>query len=166
MGNRGDCKIDGMMRRFWIYAGIFLLVVLLIQLIRPEKNLGEIDTAQDFLQVSGVPDTLAGVFLNSCYYCHSIHTNYPWYGNLAPASWFMNKHIVEGKAHLNFSSWGFMDKAQKISMLDEICEECTQSAMPLKSYLVIHRNAGLGAAEIKAICKWTEQEAMAIMKSE
>ncbi len=154
------------MRRFWIYAGVLLLILLLIQLIRPEKNLGNIDSAEDFLQVSQVPDTLAGVFLISCYDCHSNYTNYPWYGNLAPASWFLNNHIVEGKAHLNFSSYGLMDKAQKISMLNEICEVCTDGSMPLKSHLLIHRNARLSAEDIEAICKWSEKEAMAILKSE
>jgi hypothetical protein len=153
------------MKRIWIYLGLVLLALLLIQLVRPEKNLGEIETAEDFIQVSLVPDTLARVFLNSCYDCHSNRTSYPWYGNLAPASWFLNKHVVEGKAHLNFSSWGLMDKAQKISMLDEICDECTEGNMPLGSYLLLHRSSSLDALEIKAICDWADEEAMKIMNS-
>jgi len=152
------------MRRVYIYAGL-VFIVLLVQFFRPEKNLGEINTADDFIQVSQVPDTLARIFLNSCYDCHSGNTNYPWYGSLAPASWFLNNHISEGKVQLNFSSWGLMDKAQKISQLDQICEECSDGSMPLQSYLIIHRSAGLGADEIEAICEWAEQEAMEIMSS-
>jgi len=109
------------MRRFSIASGLILIILLIMQLFRPERNLGEIDTADDFIQVSLVPDTLARVFLNSCYDCHSDYTNYPWYGNLAPASWILNRHINEGKAQMNFSSWGVLDKAQKISLLDQIC---------------------------------------------
>jgi len=153
------------MRRFSIASGLILIILLIMQLFRPERNLGEIDTADDFIQVSLVPDTLARVFLNSCYDCHSDYTNYPWYGNLAPASWILNRHINEGKAQMNFSSWGVLDKAQKISLLDQICDECTNGSMPLKSHLLIHRSTVLGADNIEAICDWAEQEAMEIMSS-
>ena len=155
-----------MSMRVRIILGIFFAAVLLIQLIRPEKNLDEIDTPDDFIHVSQVPDTLARIFLNSCYDCHSNHTHYPWYGSIAPVSWYINKHVVEGKAHLNLSSWGIMDKAQKISKLDEICEECSDGAMPLKSYLWVHRSTALGPQEIEAICEWAEQEAMEIMSAD
>jgi len=153
------------MRKSWIVTGGVIIVLLVIQFFRPEKNLGEINTPEDFIQVSMVPDTLARVFLSSCYDCHSNNTNYPWYGNLAPSSWYLNKHVVEGKAHLNFSSWGILNKSQKISKLDEICEECSEGKMPLKSYVLIHRSTGLSAKEIEAICEWSEQEAMSIMRS-
>ena len=153
------------MRRLWIFLGFILAALLVMQFFRPEENLGEADTADDFIQVSQVPDTLARVFLTSCYDCHSNYTNYPWYGNIAPASWFLNSHIREGRARLNFSSWAVLDKAQKISRLDQICEECTSGSMPLNSYVLIHRSAALGADEIEAICAWAEKEAMEIMGS-
>jgi hypothetical protein len=165
MDEKSIGKTNGIMRRTYLILGLILAVVLLMQFIRPEKNLGEIETQEDFLQASGVPDTLARIFLNSCYDCHSNNTRYPWYGNIAPASWIMGRHIREGKAHLNFSSWGIMDKAQKISRLDKICEECSGGDMPLKSYLLIHRSAGLGPHEIEAICTWSEQEARAVMSA-
>ncbi|MFC2114837.1 heme-binding domain-containing protein [Bacteroidota bacterium] len=154
------------MRRIYYYLALFLGVFLIIQLISPEQNLGELDTDDNFLQVSQVPDTLARIFMNSCYDCHSNRTQYPWYGKVAPASWFLNKHVTTGKVHLNFSSWGALDKAQKISKLDGICEECKDGAMPLKSYLLIHKSATLGVNEIRAICEWAEQEAMDIMTGE
>jgi hypothetical protein len=154
------------MRKVYPILGLTLLVLILIQFFRPEKNLGDIDTPDDFIQMSRVPDTLARIFLNSCYDCHSNNTKYPWYASIAPASWYLNKHIVEGKAHLNFSSWGIIDKAKKISLLDNICEECSDGAMPLKSYLLIHHHAALSPQEIGAICEWAEKEAMEIMNSE
>jgi hypothetical protein len=151
------------MRRVYLILGIILAAVVLIQLIRPEKNLGEADSPDDFLQVSAVPDTLARIFLNSCYNCHSDQTNYPWYGSIAPFSWIMSGHIREGKSHLNFSVWGTLDRAQKISRLEGICSECSEGMMPLKSYLMIHRSATLGPREIEAICEWSEEESRSIM---
>ena len=154
------------MRRRRIYLVSVVVALILIQFIRPEKNLGEPDTGTDFIRVSQVPDTLASVFLNSCYDCHSNHTFYPWYSNVAPFSWYLNKHIEEGKAHLNFSSWGIMDKAQKITQLDQLCEEITYGTMPLNSYLWIHPSSKLSEQDIQAICKWAESEALEIMTGE
>lgn len=154
------------MRNRRIYLILVAIALILIQFIRPEKNLGELNTEADFINLSQVPDTLASVFLNSCYDCHSNNTKYPWYSNVAPFSWYLKRHIEEGKAHLNFSSWGIMDKAQKITQLDQICEEITYETMPLNSYLWIHSSAKLTKQEMEAICEWTESEALKIISGE
>ena len=151
------------MRRVLFYLIPVVATLILIQFIRPEKNLGEPDKGTDFIQVSQMPDTLAGIILNSCYDCHSNHTRYPWYGSVAPFSWILNRHIAEGKAHLNFSSWGVMDKAQQITQLDQICEESSSGSMPLQSYLLIHRSSRLSDQDIRAICEWAESEALKIL---
>jgi len=151
------------MRKRRIYLVSVVAALILIQFIRPGKNLGEPDPETDFIRVSQVPDTLASVFLNSCYDCHSNNTFYPWYSNLAPFSWYLNRHIEEGKAHLNFSSWGIMDKAQKITELDQICEEITNETMPLNSYLWIHHSSKLSEHDIQAICEWAESESLKIL---
>ena len=153
------------MRKAWIITGIIAILFLLMQAIRPEKNLGEMNAPEDLLQVSGVPDTLAVLFINSCYDCHSDHTRYPWYGSLAPSSWLLASHIREGKSNLNFSSWGFLDKAQKISLLERICDECSEGLMPLKSYTLLHRSTILEESETEAICSWAEQESLDILKA-
>lgn len=147
-------------------VGTALLVILVVfQFFRPEKNLGETNTPGDFVQSANMPDTLARIFLNSCYDCHSNHTNYPWYSQIAPASWYLHKHVVEGKEAMNFSAWGSLGDAEKVSFLSDICDECTKGAMPLPSYILVHRSARLSPAEIDAICGWTETEAMKILIS-
>jgi hypothetical protein len=151
------------MRRSILYLILIAAALVIIQFIRPEKNLGELDTETDFILVSQIPDTLASILLNSCYDCHSNNTRYPWYSELAPISWYLNGHVTEGKAHLNFSSWGSMDKVQKITQIDQICEEISSGAMPLKSYLLIHRSSRLQDEEIMAICDWAETEANEIL---
>ncbi len=151
------------MRRKIFYLGSLIAALILIQFIRPDKNLGGPDMEADFTQVTLMPDTLANIFVNSCYDCHSNHTRYPWYGNLAPLSWYLNGHIAEGKAHLNFSSWGTLDKAQRITNLDQICEEIRSGSMPLRSYLLIHRSSRLSEPHVRAICEWTESEALKIL---
>lgn len=154
------------MRKAWIITGIVVILFLGMQAIRPEKNLGEMNTPEDLLQVSGVPDTLAVLFINSCYDCHSNHTRYPWYGYLAPSSWLLASHIRDGKSNLNFSSWGFLDRAQKISLLERICDECSEGLMPLKSYTLLHRSTILTESEIGAICSWAEQESLDVLNAQ
>ena len=154
------------MRRRLIYLLSVIAALILIQFIRPEKNLGELNTEADFLQMVEVPDTLASIFLNSCYDCHSNHTRYPWYSHLAPLSWYLNSHVEEGKAHLNFSSWDIMDKAQKVTQLNQICEEITYGSMPLNSYLLIHRSSRLTEKDIQKICTWAEAEALRTLTKE
>jgi hypothetical protein len=68
----------------------------------------------------------------------------------------LSNHIREGKSHLNFSEWGNYTRRKKISLLEHIGEEVKSGDMPLKSYLLIHRDAKLNPAEVSDILKWTE----------
>ena len=96
---------------------------------------------------------------DACYDCHSNRTRYPFYNQIAPVSWIMAHHVKEGKAHLNFSEWGTMEKKQQIKYLDEICEVITKGEMPLKSYTFMHSNAVIDPGQKDAICAWTEKAA-------
>jgi len=154
------------MRKSTIILLILLGVLIIMQFFRPDRNIGDPETEQDLLQVSMVPDTLAAYLLKACYDCHSDNTRYPWYSRVSPFSWYLHNHIEDGRAQLNFSSWGILDKAQKISMLDQICEECTSGSMPMKSYLLIHRDARPGPAQIESICEWADAEAMKILTAD
>ena len=39
----------------------------------------------------------------ACYDCHSNETVWPWYSNIAPASWLITHDVNDGRAVLNFS---------------------------------------------------------------
>jgi hypothetical protein len=41
----------------------------------------------------------------SCQDCHSNRTVWPWYSHVAPVSWVISKHVIEGREILNFSDW-------------------------------------------------------------
>ena len=41
---------------------------------------------------------------------------------------------------------------------NHICDEVQKGKMPLKSYLLLHAGARLSAADVTAICAWTESE--------
>ena len=153
-----------MKRTFKIVGLILIGGIVLIQFFHPERNSGNNTSDVDFLTVASAPDSLAAIFKNSCYDCHSNQTNYPWYSYISPVSWFLNKHIEEGKEELNLSQFGNLEKNQKIGVLSDICEELESGSMPLKSYLIIHRHALVHPTEMEAICDWTELAALKIMR--
>ena len=51
------------------------------------------------------PQTRA-LAVRACYDCHSNQVQVPWYGHIAPVSWWLNHHVEDGRAALNFSEWG------------------------------------------------------------
>lgn len=76
----------------------------------------------------------------ACMECHGGQVQMPWYGKIAPISWFIVDHINEGREHLNFAT------SHKIE-LDEIQEEIHEGKMPLNSYTWLHPEAKLTANE-------------------
>jgi len=111
---------------------------------------------KDIIHSGLLTEEVLGVLKTSCFDCHSNQTEYPWYSRMAPSSWFLAGHIKEGREHLNFSGWENLSRREKIGILDDINEEITSGAMPLKSYILIHTKAKLNPAEVALMTKWTE----------
>ncbi|MEN8227462.1 MAG: heme-binding domain-containing protein [Bacteroidota bacterium] len=146
-------------------VGILLIGgIILIQFFQPERNLGTVETENALVTVTRAPDNLAAILKNSCYDCHSNRTVYPWYSYISPLSWFLEKHIQEGKEALNMSEFGTLEKNQKIGVLADICDVIESGSMPLQSYLIIHKSALVQENDKEAICSWSESEALKIMR--
>jgi len=104
------------------------------------------------------PDAVMSVLKRACFDCHSNHTTFPWYSNIAPVSWFTKHHVEEGREHMNFSTWAEYDDEKKLKFLDKI-PKAIKSKMPLPSYLLIHKEAKLSDADKTLLTKWTTEEA-------
>lgn len=139
-----------------IIAVIVFAAFIGIQFFRPDTANPPIVPEQTLGANANVPETVRSIFARSCNDCHSNETKYPWYSQIAPASWFLADHIKEGRKELNFSEWETFNAQKKRRKLEEICEQVQTREMPLPSYLWIHRNAKLSDEEIKIICDWTE----------
>jgi len=127
--------------------------LILIQFIRPEKN-DSGDLSNDYTTVMQVPDEVKDIIKTSCNDCHSNKTKYPWYSNIAPVSWFLAHHINEGKEHLNFSEWSAYNKDQKDHIIKDLEEYLEEQKMPLKSYLLIHKDAKLTQEQYEIMLTW------------
>nr|WKN39718.1 heme-binding domain-containing protein [Tunicatimonas sp. TK19036] len=137
---------------------ILILVLVGIQFIRPERNLGEASGNQDITHAVMVPENVLSVFQRSCYDCHSNHTEYPWYANINPVGLWLNGHIEEGKDELNFSEFATYDVKRMDHKLEEIVEEIEEGNMPLPPYAFIHGSARLSEEEVSLITQWVKTE--------
>jgi len=78
----------------------------------------------------------------SCFDCHSNETQWPWYTNVAPMSWLVQRDVDEGRETMNFSTW---DRPQPEA--DGFFEVIEEGEMPPSKYTLIHSGAKLDDAE-------------------
>lgn len=146
--------------RFVLIA--FAICFLVIQLFRPPKNTGTADPSMDISAVVPVPPDVDAILRESCYDCHSDNTRYPWYAEVMPFGWWLNDHIEHAKSHLNFSEFTSRSLRRQYHGLEEISEQINLDEMPLPSYLIIHRDAVLSAAQKERIHRWVEDSRAAM----
>lgn len=101
------------------------------------------------------PPAARAVLERSCYDCHSNRTRWPWYAWVAPASWLVVRDVVEGREHMNFSTWNRYDAKDHADHLEEIAEMVQKREMPPWFYLPLHPDARLSEADAAAIYAWT-----------
>ncbi|WP_437395094.1 heme-binding domain-containing protein [Flagellimonas lutimaris] len=137
---------------------IALLVVLIgMQFYRPEKNVSEGDYVTTFETETQPSPEVKEILKAACYDCHSANTEYPWYNNIAPVSYWLANHIEEGKEHLNFSDWENYDAKKKDHKLEEVIEEVKEGEMPLNEYTWTHADAKLSDEQISALLAWADE---------
>nr|WP_298999165.1 heme-binding domain-containing protein [uncultured Allomuricauda sp.] len=137
---------------------IALLVILIgMQFYRPEKNLSEGDYVAAFEKETQPSPEVQKILESTCYDCHSANTNYPWYSNVAPISYWMDGHIEEGKEHLDFSEWPNLTAKKKDHKLDEFIEYVENGEMPLKEYTWTHKDARLTEDQRKMLMDWATE---------
>jgi Haem-binding domain len=134
---------------------LLLIALIIIQFIRPAKNVSTGIAATDISTKYAIPDSLEATLKVACNDCHSNNSRYPWYWGMQPVAWFLNGHIDEGKRHLNFSIFTSYKIGRQYKMFDEINKEVKGGDMPLTSYTLIHRDAVLSDAQKLAIANWT-----------
>ena len=134
---------------------ILLLVVFVIaQFFGPDKNEGDITKINTFLAETNPPENVKKILKESCFDCHSDHTNYPWYFNITPVNYWMADHVEHGKDELNFSKWESYSLKRKEHKMDEVWEEVKKKEMPLDSYTWTHSEANLTPEQIEAVVNW------------
>lgn len=88
----------------------------------------------------------------ACFDCHSNLTVWPWYSNIAPVSWLVQRDVNDGRRHLNFSEW---DRTQRHAK--DVAAQVKGDEMPPWFYLPMHPAAKLTAAEKQALLAGVEE---------
>jgi hypothetical protein len=146
-------------RRKGIRIGLITLlaIFLVMQAFRPARNSGELHGPRSLAAAHPIPANVDAILQKACYDCHSNRTRYPWYTNIQPGGWWMQHHVDEGRESLNFSEWATYSKEDMPHILEELQEEVNEGHMPLPSYLWIHGDAKLTAAEKKTLLAWAHK---------
>lgn len=136
-----------------------LVVLVLIQFFRPEKNNSN-DLTHDVSTKYKVPEEVSHILRVACNDCHTNKTNYPWYAQIQPVAWWLNDHVTEGKEHLNFSSFTQLPIAVQNHKFEEVIEVIDENEMPLESYtyLGLHPEAKLTEDQKTALKTWAREQ--------
>ena len=90
--------------------------------------------------------TAARIAGGACMDCHSNDTTWPWYADVAPASFLVVNDVKGGREHMNMSRW---DRPQPD--LAEVAEAIDGGGMPPVQYKVIHGGARLSDGERRTL---------------
>ena len=140
-----------------ILFGLLALLVI-IQAFRIDQTNPPVEREKDLITVTQPPEEIAVMLKNACYDCHSFETSYPWYANVAPASWLLADHRNHGRKHLNFSVWGEYSEKKYKHKLEECIEMVEEGEMPMDSYVWFHSEASLTEAEAEKLLEWFRTE--------
>jgi hypothetical protein len=136
-----------MKRSAKIAVGVGVALVA-IQVVRFERNnppvTGEID----------VPADVRAVLRRACYDCHSNETVWPWYSQVAPASWLLARDVRAGRRHVNFSEWKSLPPEKADKKRRGCGEQVRKGEMPLWFYVPLHPDARLTDADKALIVSW------------
>jgi hypothetical protein len=78
----------------------------------------------------------------ACFDCHSNETIWPWYSNIAPMSWLVQRDVDVARSRMNFSDWGRIS-----GEVGEIIEIVSEGEMPPFQYLLMHPGARFSEQE-------------------
>lgn len=83
------------------------------------------------------------LFSRSCADCHSNQTKWPWYSNIAPVSWLVQRDVDQGRAKFNISELGRNSENEA----NEAAEAVQEGEMPMTAYVIMHPQANLSSQE-------------------
>jgi hypothetical protein len=136
-----------------------LILLVGVQFIPYEKNTTN-DLAFDISKSYDVPDNIQTIFKSACNDCHTNNTVYPWYSNIEPVGYWLNNHVVDGKKHLNFSTFTKLPLAVQNHKLEEVIEMVEEGEMPLEDYtnFGLHPEANLSQDQREEIMDWAKSQ--------
>jgi hypothetical protein len=89
--------------------------------------------------------------VRACFDCHSNHTRWPWYADLAPFSWVVQFDVETARSVINFSEW---DRRYELAVYAG--RRTLIGMMPPEKYLIAHPEANLSPEERMELARGLE----------
>lgn len=145
-------------------ALVLLAALIIIQFFHPKKNKAVGPQPNYIGNNFAIPNDVKQILARACNDCHSNNTRYPWYAKIQPIHWWLNKHILDGKKHLNYDEYTNRPLRYQFHKMEETIEMVKENEMPLNSYTLTHKDAKLTDTEKAKITGWA-QSVMDTMKA-
>lgn len=84
--------------------------------------------------------------VRACFDCHSNETEWPWYSNVAPMSWLVQRDVERGRDELNWSEWEDGEEEG-----EDMVETIVEGEMPPLRYELAHSRARLSKTELREL---------------
>ncbi len=144
-------------RAVLIYCVIACAASLLLARIHPFGNAGLYaakDAQVPFMDHASAPQEVREMLSAKCANCHSAQTEAPIYGRFAPASWLMERDIVEARRAMNLSRWDTYSVDEQQTLAAKIVREAKEHEMPPPQYRLIHRNSRVTGPDLLMLAAW------------
>jgi hypothetical protein len=89
--------------------------------------------------------------VRACFDCHSNHTRWPWYANVAPFSWAVQLDVEAARSVINFSEWN-----RRYPLAGYAGRRTSTGMMPPQKYRMAHPEADLTPAERMELARGLE----------
>ena len=136
---------------------ILLIILIVIQFIRPQKNIHTGPQPNDISTIYAVPADVDSILVVACTDCHTNNTRYPWYNRVQPIAWFLDNHVRDGKKSFNLNEFTTYPAWWQYDKISEVKKQIDKGDMPLSSYTWIHKDAILTDAQKNTIGSWSEE---------
>ena len=143
---------------------VLLAALVVIQFIHPKKNKSEGPQPNYIGNNYNIPEDVKTILAKACNDCHSNNTRYPWYATLQPVHWWLEKHVKDGKKHINYDEYTNRPLRYQYHKMEETIEMIKEGDMPLNSYTWTHKDAKLTDEEKSKLTGWA-QSVMDTMKA-
>jgi len=101
---------------------------------------------------------ILGLIQRACQNCHSLNTDLPFYGRIAPMSLLMARDVQQARLHMNLSQWQEYAVEDRIMLLSEVGSAVKNREMPVRRYVLLHSEARLSDQERDQVYQWTRAE--------
>lgn len=95
--------------------------------------------------------------VRACFDCHSNHTQWPWYANVAPFSWAVQLDVDAARTIINFSEWN-----RDYPLAVYAARRTRDGNMPPYKYRMAHPEADLTREERQELARGLERTLSAL----